>query len=126
MERPQIRLNAAVIGCPDPRELASFYEQLLGWTRITDRPGWVQIRPPLIGTGLSFQLEEDFVAPVWPPEHGAQQMMMHLDIATEDLDGTVEHAIQLGAQLSEHQPNEHVRVMLDPVGHPFCLFHGTF
>jgi len=27
-----------------------------------------------------------------------------------------------GARLAEHQPQEHVRVMLDPEGHPFCLF----
>jgi catechol 2,3-dioxygenase-like lactoylglutathione lyase family enzyme len=126
MERPQIRVNAAVIGCPDPRELASFYEQLLGWIRITDEPGWVQIRPPVIGMGLSFQTEESFIAPVWPSEHGAQQMMMHLDIATDDLDAAVGLALELGAHLSEHQPREHVRVLLDPVGHPFCLFHGTF
>lgn len=34
----------------------------------------------------------------------------------------VERAIALGATLAEWQPQEHVRVMLDPVGHPFCLF----
>ena len=122
----QSRLNTVVIGCPDPRELATFYERLLGWARFTDKPGWVQIRPPVIGTGLSFQLEEDFIAPAWPAEHGAQQMMMHLDIATDDLDAAVARALELGAQLSEHQPNEHVRVLVDPVGHHFCLFHGTF
>jgi hypothetical protein len=126
MTRPQIRVNTVVIGCPEPRVLATFYEQLLGWTRFTDEPGWVQIRPPAIGTGLSFQTEEDFIAPAWPSEHGAQQMMMHLDIAVDDLDEVVAWAIELGARLADHQPNEHVRVLLDPVGHPFCLFDGTF
>jgi catechol 2,3-dioxygenase-like lactoylglutathione lyase family enzyme len=126
MSRPQIRLNAAVLGCPDPRELATFYEQLLGWIRITDEPAWVQLRPPVLGTGLSFQMEEDFIAPVWPSEHGAQQMMVHLDIAVDDLEEGVSSAIELGARLADHQPNDGVRVMLDPVGHPFCLFPGTF
>ena len=126
MSPPQARVNTMVIGCPDPRALATFYERLLGWTRFTDKPGWVQIRPPAVGTGLSFQVEDDFVAPVWPPEHGAQQMMMHLDIAVDDLDDAVTWAIELGAHLADHQPNDHVRVLFDPVGHPFCLFHGTF
>jgi hypothetical protein len=31
-------------------------------------------------------------------------------------------AIEVGATLAENQPQEHVRVMLDPAGHPFCLF----
>lgn len=34
----------------------------------------------------------------------------------------VERVIALGATLAEWQPQEHVRVMLGPVGHPFCLF----
>ena len=43
------------------------------------------------------------------------------------LTGPVAYAISviaivaLGATLAEHQPQEHVRVLLDPVGHPFCL-----
>ncbi|WP_232821653.1 VOC family protein [Desertihabitans aurantiacus] len=28
----------------------------------------------------------------------------------------------LGASLAEHQPQKDVRVMLDPDGHPFCLY----
>ena len=31
-------------------------------------------------------------------------------------------AIAAGAILADVQPQEHVRVMLDPAGHPFCLF----
>ena len=39
-------------------------------------------------------------------------------------EASVAWAVQTGAALAEHQPREHVRVMLDPAGHPFCLFHG--
>ena len=28
----------------------------------------------------------------------------------------------LGATLAEFQPQDDVRVMLDPAGHPFCLY----
>ena len=49
-------------------------------------------------------------------------MMMHLDIGVADLDAGVEWALAAGAVLAEHQPQEGVRVILDPAGHPFCLF----
>jgi len=48
--------------------------------------------------------------------------MLHLDIQVDDLDAAVEHAVAAGARLADHQPQERVRVMLDPAGHPFCLF----
>jgi hypothetical protein len=51
-------------------------------------------------------------------------MQMHLDIWVESLEDGVARAIDLGAALAEHQPQEEVRVMLDPSGHPFCLFSG--
>jgi hypothetical protein len=52
----------------------------------------------------------------------ARQMMMHLDIEVPDLDAAVAGAIEAGATLADFQPQEKVRVMLDPVGHPFCLY----
>jgi hypothetical protein len=49
-------------------------------------------------------------------------MMAHLDIAVEDLESGIAWALEAGARLADFQPQAHVRVMLDPVGHPFCLF----
>ena len=34
----------------------------------------------------------------------------------------VEVAVAAGATLAEFQPQDHVRVCLDPAGHPFCLW----
>lgn len=119
---PTTRLSAAVLGAPDPRGLAAFYGRLLGWDVVDDEPEWVMLRPPGGGTGLSFQHEPDHVPPQWPGRPGEQQMQVHLDIAVGDLDAGVAHATGLGAVLAEHQPQDDVRVMLDPAGHPFCLF----
>jgi Glyoxalase-like domain len=47
---------------------------------------------------------------------------MHLDIEVDDLDAAIAHATELGATVATHQPQEHVRVLLDPAGHPFCLY----
>jgi predicted enzyme related to lactoylglutathione lyase len=49
---------------------------------------------------------------------------MHLDFHVRDLDAGVQRAIGLGATLAPEQPGEGWRVMLDPVGHPFCLVPG--
>jgi catechol 2,3-dioxygenase-like lactoylglutathione lyase family enzyme len=119
-----MRISATVLGAPDPQALGAFYARLLGWTVVKNEPVWVMVRPPAGGTGLSFQHEKDYVPPVWPPTPGEQQMMSHLDIAVEDLEAGVAWAVDAGARLAEYQPQEHVRVMLDPAGHPFCLFPG--
>jgi hypothetical protein len=49
-------------------------------------------------------------------------MSVHLDIRVEDLEEACAHAEKAGATMAEFQPQDHVRVFLDPVGHPFCLY----
>jgi hypothetical protein len=53
------------------------------------------------------------------------QMMMHLDIEVEALDSAVADAVEAGATVTDHQPQDDVRVLLDPAGHPFCLYLGV-
>lgn len=120
--RPTLHISAMVIGAPDPQALGAFYANLLGWTVVENQPVWVRVRPPSGGAGLSFQYEPEYVRPVWPAVAGEQQMTSHLDIAVDDLPASVDWARQAGATLADHQPQKHVRVMLDPAGHPFCLF----
>lgn len=117
-----LTLAGVVLDSPDPRQLAAFYQRLLGWAIGTDEPEWVTLRPPGGGTGLSFQLESAYVRPVWPAGPGDPQMMLHLDFGTSDLEAGVAQAIEAGATLAEFQPQADVRVFLDPAGHPFCVF----
>jgi catechol 2,3-dioxygenase-like lactoylglutathione lyase family enzyme len=135
MTQPRMRVSGVTIGAPNPRALAAFYARLLGWPVADEagpRPGsppedgWALLRPPSGGPGvsLSFEFEADYVPPVWPSAAGEPQIMTHIDIAVEDLDGAVAWAVDAGATLAGHQPQERVRVMLDPAGHPFCLFQG--
>jgi catechol 2,3-dioxygenase-like lactoylglutathione lyase family enzyme len=121
-QAPRLTLTATVLDAPDPRELAAFYQRLLGWTIGRDEPDWVTLRPPGGGAGLSFQTETAYVRPTWPAGPGDQQMMMHLDIEVDDLDAAGAHAIAAGATLAEYQPQEDVRTFLDPAGHPFDLW----
>jgi catechol 2,3-dioxygenase-like lactoylglutathione lyase family enzyme len=122
METPHLTLTGTNIDGPDANALADFYRRLLGWTTGTEEPGWVILRPPGGGTTLNFQTEEHYVRPVWPAGPGQAHMMMHLEIRVDDLAEGVAHAVAQGATLAEFQPQDHVRVCLDPAGHPFCLF----
>ncbi|MFC5380171.1 VOC family protein [Aquipuribacter nitratireducens] len=117
-----MRLVSTVLGTPDPRGLARFYQQLRGWPIGTDEPDWVTLRPPDGSTGLSFQLEDAHEPPVWPAGRGDQQMQLHLDIEVDDLDAAGRVAEAAGARLAAFQPQDDVRVWLDPAGHPFCFF----
>ena len=137
VEAVRTRLSGPVIGCADAFELAEFYASILGWT-VVDRservPGaWALVRSPSREHKLEFQREEPFVPPVWPTVAGEQQMGMHLDIGVEvptwdfgpeAMRSAVDLALSLGARVADHQPQagRGVTVMLDPAGHPFCLF----
>jgi len=128
-----MRLSATVLGSKEPNALAAFYQRLLGWTVVEDEPGWVRLRHPsgdLAPSGLSFAHEPDHVPPDWPGGAGDQQMQVHIDIdididiAVDELAAGVAWAEACGAVAADHQPQPNVRVMLDPAGHPFCLFTG--
>lgn len=127
MERPRLQVGAVTITSEPARtrDLADFYHRLLGWTIVNVGPkgGWAQLRPPEGETGPTINIEEDreHARPVWPSRAGEQTATMHLDVGVDDLDQAVAWALEVGAVLADDQPQEHVRVMLDPHGHPFCL-----
>ncbi len=120
--RPPARIATVCIDCVDAEEMAAFYGRLLGWTVTLREPGWVLMRDPTGGVGLSFQSEPNYRAPTWPEEPKGHDKMLHLDIRVDDLDSATAHSIASGARLAAYQPQTRVRVMLDPAGHPFCLF----
>jgi hypothetical protein len=115
-------LCGVVLDAPDAQELGRFYQRLTGWPAIMDEPGWYKIAPAGSRNGISFQTEPLYVAPVWPAAESQQQMQTHLDLLVDDLAVACAHAESIGARLAEFQPQDDVRVYLDPVGHPFCLF----
>lgn len=102
--------------------MADFYGRLLGWEVAFRDDDFVLMRDPAGGTGLSFQERTDYRAPTWPEVHGEQDKMLHLDIRVDDLDVAVAHALACGARLAEYQGRTDLRVLIDPAGHPFCLF----
>jgi catechol 2,3-dioxygenase-like lactoylglutathione lyase family enzyme len=126
-------VTSVTIGTAQPHDLAHFYADLLGWTVTAEDPpdpgdpvrgGWAQIRPPEgeLGPTLNFEYEQHFTRPVWPSKPGGQTASQHLDIHVLDLGTAVEWAVGQGATLADFQPQDDVRVLFDPAGHPFCLY----
>jgi predicted enzyme related to lactoylglutathione lyase len=112
-----------VLDTPEPMRLARFYERLLGWQLFDASEEWCSLAPSKeAGYNLAFQREPRYVRPVWPTVEGEPQMAVHLDLEVDDLERAVEHAVAVGAELASFQPQETVRVMVDPDGHPFCLY----
>jgi catechol-2,3-dioxygenase len=109
------------IEAPDPGGLARFYARLLDWPVVHEEPGTTVLGVEGGSSFVVFQHAEGYVPPEWPPAEGRQRPMMHLDVQVGDLDEAVQEAVGLGATLAGEQPQDTVRVMLDPAGHPFCL-----
>jgi predicted enzyme related to lactoylglutathione lyase len=109
------------IEAPDPGALARFYSELLGWPIGHEEPGTAILAAPEGSIYIVFQQASSYQPPVWPPVDGQQRTMMHFDFQVGDLDSAVKDAVALGATLAGHQPQENVRVLIDPAGHPFCL-----
>lgn len=108
-----------VLDSTDARALARFYADLLGWELGSEG---MSVIPPDGVAYIAFQDSPEYVRPVWPPAEGSQQQMLHLDFEVDDLEEAVAHAEELGATQAQFQPQKEVRVMLDPDGHPFCLY----
>lgn len=109
------------IESPNPSTLAAFYSQLLDWPVVHEEPGTSILSPPDGPVYVVFQEASGYQRPLWPPVEGEQRPMMHFDFQVEDLDAAVDEAVALGASVAEHQPQDNVRVLFDPAGHPFCL-----
>jgi catechol 2,3-dioxygenase-like lactoylglutathione lyase family enzyme len=128
------QLFQVVLDCPDARQLAEFYRELLGYQY---RPGhekvdpagddWLVIVDPDTGARVAFQQVDSLPVSTWPDNDGVPQQL-HLDLTVpsiEELDRHHERALSLGGRLaldrSDHE-EEPLRVYADPAGHPFCIF----
>ena len=123
------RLSGPVLDCADAIALAEFWATLLGWSVVDSASDpalgtWALVKSPDGTQKIELQGFDDYRSPVWPNAGGEQQMMMHLDVAVENLDAAVAWVEALGGVVAAPHPRPGNRVMLDPAGHPFCLFPG--
>ncbi len=123
-----IELVAIAIDCAWAEPVARFYERLLGF-EIRDlgpRGRWAQQFNPSGGVHLNIQGDALYKPPVWPEVPGELTKMLHFEVQVDDLEAAVALAIEVGGTEAPWQlPDRNrdgIRVMLDPAGHPLCLF----
>ncbi|GAA3082982.1 VOC family protein [Streptomyces roseofulvus] len=122
------RLRCVVLDCPDSRELARFYREMLGGEITAPDPGLAvgagsAVLRDAHGPVLAFQDVADHRPPVW----GAPEQQVLLDVRVPDPAAAHETVLALGAvPLGEGGGGEDAagplwRVYADPAGHPFRL-----
>ena len=141
MSRPAVRWNAICIDC-GPSDFAatvsfyrSFLDRPLGEDSCVDPDTcthegdghWARVPGSRSEISVLIQAEPWYQTPTWPEQPTTQQTkMMHFEVMVEDVPSSVAFAVSCGATESGYQPpdRDHLRsrVMLDPAGHPFCLW----
>ena len=121
----KIKMYSFTMDCKEPHELGKFYAALLAWEIGFEDEEYAWVYAPGTQQGaypcILFQRNPEYKPPVWPDEPEAQQQMAHVDVAVNDLEKAVRHAIHCGATVADTQFSDGWRVMFDPAGHPFCL-----
>lgn len=123
---PLVRVTSVTLGAADVPAEAGFWCRFLGEALTADEgDGYQQLRAHWSGGRLTLNVEREVhhADVVWPSREGEPLAQVHLDVWVDDLDAAVAWALECGARVAEVQPNpDGVRVLVDPAGHPFCLF----
>jgi catechol-2,3-dioxygenase len=109
-------VSSIVVDARDPSALASFWRALLGGEVLAFHRGQVMtLRAP----GVTF----DFVR---NDDAKEAKNRLHVDVASDDPDGTVAAALDLGASRAADvcASEEHFVVLRDPEGNEFCVLRG--
>jgi predicted enzyme related to lactoylglutathione lyase len=114
---PRVEITCVTVDCADPRRLAEFWSEALGWEMAHVAEDGAYCRPPEGGAGLEF---------IRVNELKTVKNRVHLGTRTDDVDAEVERLILIGATLAweeEFPPTWPYRnvVLRDPEGNEFCL-----
>ncbi|MEV6069350.1 VOC family protein [Nocardia sp. NPDC052001] len=113
------RLACVVFDAIEPRSVARFWAELLGWEVLVDRPGEVDVAasdPDGLDVALTFLPAR---------QSKSAKNRMHLDLSSRSLDHQrvqVDRALSLGARrLDIGQGTVPWAVLADPEGNEFCV-----
>ena len=109
-----VRLYQMVIDCADPRALAAWWRELLGWEERTTHDDWASIEAPGGTPRIGFQRV---------PEPKTVKNRVHVDllVGPETAEAEVQRLVGLGASVvSVHDgPDGRWTLMIDPEGNEF-------
>lgn len=116
----ELDIQCVAIDAAEPRTLAAFWEQALGWRRTHDTDQGVVLEPPerSIGDGVVPDLLFNQV-----PEEKSVKNRLHLDLRPGDQETEVARLEALGATRVDVGQPDSVRwvAMRDPEGNEFCV-----
>jgi catechol 2,3-dioxygenase-like lactoylglutathione lyase family enzyme len=123
MDTPVGQLMNIVVDCPDADASARFWAAVLGWERVQETAGFVDLADATDSRRrLVFQQVAGYRPPGWPDQGPPQQL--HLDVRVDELEVADLRVRALGAVPLGEQvvlEDEIYQVYADPAGHPFCL-----
>ena len=110
-------LYTVTVDAANPRRLADFWSEMLGYKVVYDSAEEVAIeKPDESGTAVLFGKSQDAKA---------GKNRMHFDLNPDDQAAEVERALSLGATHAEigqeRDPDVTWKVMADPEGNEFCI-----
>jgi predicted enzyme related to lactoylglutathione lyase len=112
-----LNMGGITIDCAEPRTLAEFWKQALDLEVVFDADGfYIQMRFRANPSQPYFSLQK-------VPEAKAGKNRVHVDFATDDLDGEVARLVSLGAVVGDkhEMPGLTWTVLHDPEGNEFCV-----
>ena len=109
--------HMVTIDCADPKSLAGFWSEALGYVQVADLGGYLILRPADGSPGgLTVSLQE-------VPEPRVGKNRVHLDLEATDRLAEVARLVDLGAiAVREHSYSGYAWTVLeDPEGNVFCV-----
>ena len=114
------RISELVIDCHDPKLLADFWCQVLGFQVLEEEDGYVEIGPEEGFGGLQPTL---IFSPTTDPK--TNKLRLHIDVnpVGVEQDAELERLLALGARPADigQTGEESWHVLQDPEGNEFCL-----
>ena len=114
------RMSEVVIQCRDPRSLAAFWCEVLGFIVLDTGDGVVEIGPREGFGGLQPTL---IFLPTTEPKAGKSRLHFDVNATDRDQDAELERLLKLGARPADigQTGEESWHVLADPEGNEFCL-----
>lgn len=119
-----IQLGGVTIDCADPRTLAAFWTEALGFTVVADYDGEFMFLAPEGQDSFDDHVgRRPYVGLQRVAEAKAGKARLHMDFNTDDRPAEVARLVALGATAVDEQamPGLSWTVLRDPEGNEFCV-----
>lgn len=118
-----IRIQCLCVDANDPKALAGFWEQVLGWRRTEESDDEVVLEPPE-GSREGGSVPDLLFLKV--PEQKGAKNRLHIDLRPDDQEAEIARIEALGATRTSVGQSADVTwvVLSDPEGNEFCVLNA--